>query len=384
MVNYTAGEELPTSPQDDRPKHSSLWLGKLKRKLLSHVFLARAIFLLFGVVFLFAAGLLLNNLFGETFSRVTFLPRQALIFLLGKPTSLESKEGRTNILLLGAGGAGHEAPELTDTMIFVSLDHKGKNPVFVSLPRDTWVPSLRAKLNTTYYYGNQKKENGGLILSGSSVSEVLGQPVHYALAVDFGVFVKLIDLLGGVEVNVERAFDDFKYPIPGRENDGCSGDKEFKCRYEHVHFPSGRQTMDGEKALKFVRSRNAEGEEGTDFARSSRQQKVIEAIKKRVLSPRTIFNPGKLGSLWQIATESFKTDIPQDKIPILARMYLRIPKNKVKNLVLDGGGNGDAQTGFLVNPPISARYDYQWVLVPRDSTWEEVRKWLAGILYLQK
>lgn len=351
---------------------------------MAHVWLARAALVFGGVILLFAAALLFKNLFSDTFSRLTFLPRQALIFLLGKPTSLESKENRTNILLLGAGGAGHEAPELTDTIIFVSLDRKGKNPVFLSLPRDTWVPSLRAKLNTTYYYGNQKKEGGGIILSSSAVSEILGQPIHYTLAVDFNGFIRLVNLLGGVEIDVDRTFDDFKYPIPGREDDQCGGDKEFKCRYEHLHFERGRQFMNGEIALKFTRSRNAQNEEGTDFARSVRQQKVIEAIKKKILSPQTILNPGKLGSLWQAVTESFETDMSQDEIPILARMYLRISKERVKNLVLDGGGNGDSQTGFLVNPPISVKYDYQWVLVPRDGTGEEVKKWLSGILYPQK
>lgn len=302
------------------------------------------------------------------------------LFLFGSASSLVQSNQRTNILFLGSGGAGHEAPELTDTIIFVSLDHKLKNPVFLSLPRDIWISSMRAKLNTAYYYGNQKREGGGIVLAKASVAEVLGQQVHYGAVLDFSGFVKLVDLLGGLAVNVDRSFDDYRYPIPGRENDNCGGDSEFKCRYEHVRFEQGKQVMYGERALKFVRSRNAEGEEGTDFARSVRQQKVILAIRGKLFSPSTILNPAKLKGVLDIVNDSIETDIPTDKLPIFARMFLGIKQNEIKNVVLDGGTIGDAQTGLLVNPPISGNYDNQWVLVPRDETWEEVRGWVKELL----
>lgn len=387
MVNYTAGgSPIDTLPrrQAGPPKPFDLWRAKLKRRFLAHVWLARLSLAVVGAVLLFSATLLFKNLFGSAFSRLTFIPRQVIIFIFAKPSSLDNKDGRTNILLMGAGGAGHEAPDLTDTIIFVSMDHKGKNPVFLSLPRDTWIPSLSAKLNTTYYYGNQKKEGGGLVLSRASVSEILDQPVHYSAVVDFGGFIRLVDLLGGIDVNVERSFDDLRYPIAGRENDLCGGDdKEYKCRYEHLHFEKGRQNMDGTTALKFVRSRNAIGDEGTDFARSARQQKVLSSIKAKIISPAVIFSPWKAKTVFETIYASIKTDVPSDKLPVLACLYLSVNQSSVHYLVIDGGGVGDAETGFLVNPPISAKYNYQWVLVPRDGTWEEVRKWLEEILYPQ-
>ncbi|MEK7182603.1 MAG: LCP family protein [Patescibacteria group bacterium] len=365
MVNYTSFSRL---------------ISRIKRKLLSHVLLARVVFVGGALLLLAALFVLLREPLGNIGVRVFFLPKMATLFLFGSPSMLESQGGRTSILLLGVGGAGHEAPELTDTMIFVSLDHKGSNPVFLSLPRDIWISSLRAKLNTAYYYGNQKREGGGVILAKASVTEIIDQPVHYGAAVDFSGFVQLVDLLGGAEVEVERTFDDNKYPIPGRETDECGGDPEFRCRYEHVHFEKGKQIMDGQTALKFVRSRNAEGEEGTDFARSSRQQKVLLSIKQKLLSPKILLNPRKLKKVWDTVVSSVETDIPEDDLPILARMMLRLDKEKIKSVVLDGGAVGDAQTGFLVHPPISPLYDNQWVLTPRDGTWGEVRDWVKGLL----
>ncbi|MBI2405889.1 LCP family protein [Candidatus Microgenomates bacterium] len=343
--------------------------------LVARIGLVSGILLLVAALFVF-----LREPLGVAAARVFFLPKMATLFLFGSPSSLESQGGRTSILLLGVGGAGHEAPELTDTMIFVSLDHKGDSPVFLSLPRDIWIPSLRAKLNTAYYYGNQKREGGGVILAKASVTEIIDQPVHYGAAVDFVGFVQLVDLLGGAEIEVERTFDDFKYPIPGRETDECGEDPEFRCRYEHIHFEKGLQTMDGQTTLKFVRSRNAEGEEGTDFARSSRQQKVLVSIKQKMLSRQVLFNPRKLKQVWDTVVSSVKTDIPEDDLPILARMILRLDKEKIRSVVLDGGAVGDAQTGFLVHPPISPMYDNQWVLTPRDGTWGEVREWVKGLL----
>src|SRR5690606_11303223 len=119
---------------------------------------------------------------------------------------------------------------------------------------------------------------------------VTGEPVHYAMVMDFSGFKEVIDTLGGVEVDVEHSFTDTEYPIAGRENDLCDGDPEYRCRYETIEFKQGRQYMDGETALKFVRSRHAEGDEGNDFARSACQQRVISAIREKVLTTGILFN----------------------------------------------------------------------------------------------
>lgn len=347
---------------------------------MSHILLMRVLAVIGGFSLLLVLFITFKNPLGNFLLSVTFLPRTAASFLLSDTSALLQRDGRTNILLMGAGGAGHEAPELTDTMIFASFGRGNKKPILLSLPRDIWVSSMRAKLNTAYYYGNQKRSGGGLIMAKSAVSEILDQPVHYVVVVDFAGFVKLIDLLGGLKIEVERSFADDKYPIPGRENDLCSGDKEYKCRYESLHFGAGQQVMDGQTALKFVRSRNAEGEEGTDFARSTRQQKVILAIKDKILSPSVLLNFVKVKKVWNVVNDSINTDIPQNDMPIIARLILGVKREEIQNVVLDGGTVGDAQTGFLVNPPVSQKYDNQWVLVSRDGNWEEVRVWVKQLL----
>jgi len=193
-----------------------------------------------------------------------------------KPAPLKQSAGRVYLTLLGKGGAGHTAPDLTDTIILAVLNTTNGQIKLISLPRDLWDDQLQIKINSAYYYS---KQAGGQGLTGAldEVSKMTNQPADYGVVVDFNLFKQVIDDLGGVWVNVERGFDDYRYPIPGRENA-----YPIESRYQHISFQAGGQWMSGERALMFVRSRHAQGEEGTDFARSRRQQLVIRAIISRL------------------------------------------------------------------------------------------------------
>ena len=209
------------------------------------------------------------------------------------------------ILVLGKGGEGHTAPDLTDTMMLVNLNPDSNKVSILSLPRDIWIPAIRAKLNTAYHYGS-------FGLASSSVSSVTGITPNYYVVVDFSLFKDLIDTVGGINVEVANPFTDEKYPIVGKEDDLCNGDKLYKCRYETLHFVQGKQLMNGETALQFVRSRNAVGDEGTDIARERRQQKVIEALKTKLLSTQVLSNSKVLMNLYDIIMSHLETNI--DKV----------------------------------------------------------------------
>lgn len=353
-----------------------LFFLRLKRKILGHVWLARALLVL-GVLLGFY---LASTLVGAASERIGLgnISRITTSFIFTPETRVRSFNGRTNILILGKGGEGHAGADLTDTIIFASFSHTDGGLTLVSVPRDIWVPEIRAKLNTAYFWGKQKQEWGGLNLTKSLVEEILGQPVHYGIVLDFNGFKKVIDVLGGIDVEVERGFVDREYPIEGKENDKCNGDSEFKCRYETVTFEKGKQYMDGATALKFVRSRNAEGEEGTDLARAARQQKVITAVKDQILSPRIFLSPGKLISIWKVGKASLETDLDSSSGAVLARKVLK-SKGKSNSVVLP--------KEFFENPSSSEKYDYQFVFLPRKEIlpdgsfdWSEIRDWAKNLL----
>ena len=268
-----------------------------------------------------------------------------------------------NFLILGIAGGNHQGKDLTDTIMFASLNPYQKQLALVSLPRDIWLEKWRAKLNSIYHYK-------GLPETKKTVEEILGQKTDYGIIIDFEVFQKIIDTLGGITVDVERSFDDYKYPIPGKENDLCNGDPLYRCRYEHLHFEAGRQFMDGQTALKFVRSRNAQGEEGTDFARTARQQKVILAIKDKILSKEFLLSPKKAIQLFKLITLNIQTDIPKEKYWQLLKVGLKIRNIKTTTV----------NSNYLINPPISKKYDNQWVLVPKSGNWSEIQEYVKKFL----
>jgi len=279
---------------------------------------------------------------------------------------LQPKPGRTNFLILGMAGENHSGQDLTDSMVFLSTENQTGKTLVLSLPRDIWIAPLRAKLNTVYHYRGMEETK-------KTVEEILGQKVDYGLLIDFKLFTQLVDFLGGVEVEVERAFDDFKYPLAGKENDLCDGDPEYQCRYEHLHFEAGQQSMDGVMALKYVRSRNAEGEEGTDFARSQRQQRLLLALQKKIFTPKVMLNPWRTWQLLRITLTNIKTDVPSTDYFDLIKIALKWRRANFKMLVLNDG--------YLINPPTSkVKYDNQWVLVPKSGNWQEIHQYLQEIL----
>ncbi len=306
--------------------------------------------------------------------------------------SLRHSDDRINILLLGIGGQGHDGPNLTDTIIFASID-PGKNKVtLVSIPRDLWVPDLNDKVNTAYSFGESKRAGSGLLLAKSAISKIFNQPVDYAVRLNFEGFVEAVDLVGGLDINVDRTFNDHEYPIDGKENDLCGNKEEdlpklatassqleaFPCRYMTIHFDKGPAHLDGKTALEFVRSRHAEGDEGTDFARSARQEKIIKAFKDKVLSPTTIFNPFRIVSLYSTLKANIDTDIAPTEMDDFVRLAQSLKEAKIQSAVLDYGDDIRGIPGLLSNPPISSDYNFGWVLIPRtgNGNFSEIQQYI--------
>ncbi len=312
--------------------------------------------------------------------------------------NLKQNNSKINILLLGTGGGTHDGPNLTDTIIVATLDEKNNKVTLSPIPRDLWVPELtedNKKINGAYAYGEARKKGGGLVLAEAIVKKVTGQEIDYGVRIDFSGFVKAVDIVGGLDINVENTFDDYQYPIDGKETDPCgktpeelqaisteSADQQVQdlsCRYKHIHFDKGLQHMDGETALEFVRSRHAEGVEGSDFARSKRQEKVITAFKNKVLSAQTLINPAKILSLFNVLKGSIDTDIKQDEFDDFIRLAEKMKGAKIQTAVIDTGDEQTKRAGLLMNPSITSDYNYEWVLIPRagNGNYSEIQKYIA-------
>lgn len=349
-------------------------ISELKNQLLKNLPPIKLVLLLIFWGLVFSSLYLTITFLYQQRKYVRQLPKAVRLFFHPEETKLKSQNDRINFLLLGIGGENHSGADLTDTIIFASIDIKTGDLVMLAVPRDIWLEDLAVKINASYHYGEETGE--GLNLTKENVSKILGQPINYAGVIDFAGFKDAIDLLGGIRIFVEQGFVDLKYPIAGKENEACGQQTDYSCRYEPLTFEQGWQTMNGERALQYVRSRNAAGEQGTDFARSQRQQQVILALKNKIFSPKMLFDLKKLPELKKIFEKHVKTDLPLDvdSLSTLSGLFFKysLARKPVRTLTLETGT--EENPGFLVNPPVS-KYG-QWVLVARSGSWNQVHQYI--------
>lgn len=277
---------------------------------------------------------------------------------------------RINILLLGIGGKNHDGGLLTDTIILASLKPSEKKLSLLSIPRDLAVPVENMgwrKINSVNAFAEMKTPGSGGLAISQTISDIFKIPIDYYLTVDFTGFEKIIDDLGGIKINVENTFDDYKYPILGNE------DASWNERWEHLHIEQGEQIMGGWLALKYVRSRHASGEEGSDFARSRRQQKVLEAVKEKIMSLNVLFKPSMISKIVSHIKENYSTNLKIWEMAKLWGLAKNIKNENILSRVLD-----NSPSGLLVD---TVGLDDAYLLSPRSGDFSEIKYLVNNIFY---
>ena len=265
-----------------------------------------------------------------------------------------------NVLVLGYGGQGHEGAYLTDSLVLLSVDLGTRRTAQISVPRDLWVQvppdsGRYAKLTTAYDYGyragDQSPVAGGR-LATRKVEQVTGLSVDRWVLIDFGSFRGLVDALGGVDIEVERAFS-AAYP--------ANDDPSVDASWTRVSFAAGRQRMDGETALRYARARYADvPAEASDFARAQRQQQLVRAIAARLKSPSTWW---RVVAVLNALQPALRTNLaPLD----LLVLVLRTDPDGSARIVLDDGN--------VLEPGESS--DGQAILLPRGGDYDLIARYI--------
>lgn len=307
-----------------------------------------------------------------------------------------------NFLVMGYGGAGHDGAYLTDTLMVIHLDMTKKHALLVSIPRDIWakIPTksgndFHEKINAVYQMGLFKNnypdiparygtDQGAANLLKEVLGGVTGLKSDNYVAIDFQGFKKAVDLLGGVDVNVEKTFDDYEYPVDGKEKDLCGKQESdlpelekiatdsptlaFPCRYEHLHFDRGTTHMDGTTALKYVRSRHSL-QDGSDFGRAARQQRFLEAVKDKVISFGFIT---KIPSLLDQMSSYVRTDLDTGTISKILGEAPHSKEYKISNFVPD--------TNIYLGQSVSSYGGY--ILIPKngEDKWDAMKNAIADAI----
>jgi len=332
---------------------------KIRRKLAHRQKIFRFSLLFIGVVIAVCVGMIAYS-FKDIFHKNQGWQAPFFRFFQQvEPAHLRGEgDGRINFLILGYAGGNHPGTYLTDTIIVASIDPYNKKCALLSIPRDLYVPLPTGgygKINAAYSLGKSNEKEG---LSGEefvkkTVNFILDLPIHYYLSVNFEGFRQAIDLVGGVDVYVEKDIYDPYFP------DGKGGNMVYQIKKGWHHF-------NGEEALQYARSRYTT----SDFDRARRQQKIILALKDKMTSLGLWSNPTKVAQLLNALASNVHTDLTAEEIVKTFELIKDLGEDEIATKVLDS-----SPQGLLYADRVNGAY----VLKPRDPSWEGIRALVHSI-----
>ncbi|MBT2381223.1 hypothetical protein AMK21_17795 [Streptomyces sp. CB00316] len=235
-----------------------------------------------------------------------------------------------NILLIGSDSRSGDNSEYgrddggsqrSDTTILLHLAADRKSATAVSLPRDLMVevPKCRTgdakETREQFTQFNSAFELGGTACTIRTVERLTGIRIDHHMVVDFNGFKDMVDAVDGVEICLKEPIDD---------------------KDARLELPAGRQTLNGEEALGYVRARKTLGD-GSDTERMERQQKFLGALVNKMQSNGVLLNPTRLYPVLDAATKSLTTDPGLDSLRDLydlVRSMRDVPTDQVQFLTV--------------------------------------------------
>ena len=240
------------------------------------------------------------------------------------PVVTPAPDSRINILLTGIDSGHDREHALTDTLLVLSIDPVGKSVAMLSIPRDiAQFPmysggTYDSKINSLMSAARQnptRYPDGPMGTLAQEIGYLIGEPIHYTAAINLDGFERMINLVGGVDVNVQRAISDPVY-------DWFNGTYGF-------YLSAGPHHLDGRTALAFVRSRYGVGD--NDFTRAGRQQQLLVALRAKLTDPANIV---KLPDILDAAAKTITTNFPGDQVSDFLALAKEIPDDAIDRYVL--------------------------------------------------
>ncbi len=366
-----------------------------KKKWVKIALIVGAVVLVIGTAMLWKAG----NVFNKISTNGGFF--QNMIGVLpGINNEVKGeKDDRINILVLGMRGANIPGGGLlADTIMVASVKPKENKVAMISIPRDFYVdnPALgtKSKINAVYAYGEQKKAGQGLEDMKQVVGNVTGLEIHYGTVINFKGFSDLVNAVGGVDVTLDKPFSE---PMQFNEAHVCdsnvftvpTGEYEYKknekgkvvaqyplCTNPKVecggefNLPAGTQTLNGEKALCYVRARVT----SSDFDRARRQQIVIQEIKKKALAIGTLTDFEKMSDVFDSLGNNVQTDMQLWEMKRMFELYKGMDNPQMSQKVLENSAEG-----LLYNPPAELYEGAGYILMPIGDNYDKIREMAKNI-----
>ncbi len=282
-----------------------------------------------------------------------------------------------NILLMGSDNDGkYTFPAvLTQVMMVVHIDPVANTVSMVSIPRDSWVtvPQVGGmhKIDQAFFLGVTRNNSfdDGVRLARLTIEKDYGITIDRYAWVGLSGFAKVIDTLGGVDIDVIHPIVDDSYP----NDTGASANPNDPYGYKRLYIAPGPQHLNGQQALEYVRSRHADlvG----DIGRTQRQQQVLEALKGKLNADSVITN---LPQLIQDLSGSVYTDLSEQELLAFANFGHTLRSSNIQHLTL-GPGSGAQDYGdysSVYDPTVGANQD---VIIPNCTNIQPVVNQIFGL-----
>ena len=284
----------------------------------------------------------------QTNSLTQIIPSQTLV-------SLDKSES-INAIFLGIPGKSNNAPNLTDTLMIMNINKKTKEGFLLSIPRDLLVKTPGAN---SYTKINNLYQQNGINSVQNLLTEITGLNFDYNIVINLQGVEQIIDELGGIDVFVEKDIYDPAFPGPNNS-------------YQLFILKKGQHHLDGKTALKYIRTRH---DASGDFARMSRQQKVLTALKEKISSLHPLWNLNIILEIWQTARNHFQTNLSLKNIKTFWQIAKDIDIKKIKFKVLD------ATTGLIIPDHIILGGKEAYILKPKAGieNYEEIREYINNL-----
>jgi LCP family protein required for cell wall assembly len=284
---------------------------------------------------------------------------------LSSQTGYMGTSDRVNILIMGYGGSGHDGAYLTDSLMVMSLMPQTHHTTLISVPRDLWVQNPAnsgnyTKINAVYPVASQNNADpvAGGNAAAQKVSLITGVDVKYWMTINFAGFRDFINAIGGIDVYVP---DSFKANYPAND------DPTVNASWKVVQFTKGMHHMDGETAIEYARARYVidNPAEGTDFARSARQQLIMKAALAKLKDWHTW--PSFFSAL-DALKHTIYTNL---SLADLAMFALKMDLNNAHRV-------GLSFSNVLMD---SRSSDGQDILLPKNGDWNLIKTYISQQLY---
>lgn len=244
-----------------------------------------------------------------------------------------------NVLLLGVDrNPGVRRGGLTDTLIIAALDEARGRLGLVSIPRDLYVTVEnhgQTRVNAVYAYA-KKDKIAPTAAFDRVLRDTLGVPIEHTVVVDLGLLERVVDELGGVEVDV---------PCPIKDR---FVDPRVEGGRRLLDVAAGKQHLDGVTTAMYVRSRHGR----SDWNRARRQQAVLMGLRNKITEPELILHVPELIAEWN---DAVSTDLSSLQLLNLARKVVGLEVENLHGVVL-----GHKET-------LPTRTEQQWSVLMPDS-----------------